>query len=79
MENPNQSDKLVRTKQIVGDRKSGIAALIPVSRSDWFAGIKSGKYPPPDVRLSARTVCWRLSTINRFIADGNYQKGERDE
>ncbi len=60
-------DVLVSVSQIVRNPKSDIPALIPISRSSWFAGVKSGKYPPPDVRLGARTVCWKLSTIARFI------------
>lgn len=78
MEEQNLGDILVRTKQIIGDRKAGTVGMIPVSRSDWFAGIKSGKYPLPDVRLSPRTVCWRLSTIKRFIAEGKNLQGERN-
>ena len=73
MKNFNSQDILLRTKQIIGDSKSGLDPIIPVSRSDWFAGVKSGKYPPSDVRLGARTVFWRLSTIQKFIAEGANQ------
>lgn len=64
---PQIADVLVRVSQIVGDKTAGVPPLIPVSRSSWFAGVKAGKYPPPDVRLGARTVCWRLSTIQKLI------------
>lgn len=67
MDTANVPDLLIRTKHIIGNRKAGIPALIPISKSDWFAGIKSGKYPSPDLRLGARSVFWRLSTIQRFI------------
>ena len=40
MKSINLADILVRTKQIIGDRRAGIPAMIPVSRSDWYAGIK---------------------------------------
>lgn len=69
------ADVLVRVAQIVGNPKAGIPALIPISRSSWFAGVKSGKYPPPDVRLGARTTCWRLSTIARFIERSSASAG----
>lgn len=36
--------------------------LIPVSRSSWWAGVKTGKYPKP-VKLGPRTTAWRRDTI----------------
>jgi hypothetical protein len=35
----------LRIWQIVGDRKRGIEPLLPVGRSTFLAGVKSGKYP----------------------------------
>ena len=35
----------------------------PVSRSTWWAGIRSGIYPKP-VKLSERTSAWRNSDID---------------
>ncbi len=35
----------LRLYQIIGDRKRGVPALIPISRSAWYAGIKAGVYP----------------------------------
>lgn len=57
---------LVRLSQIVGDRKKGIAPIIPVSRSAWWAGVKSGRYPAA-VKLGERTTCWRASEIRALI------------
>ena len=39
----------LRLPQIVGDSKAQppVPALIPVSRSTWWAGVKSGRYPQP--------------------------------
>ncbi|MBT0664344.1 AlpA family phage regulatory protein [Geobacter pelophilus] len=39
-----------------------VLELIPVSRSAWWAGVKSGLYPAP-VKLSANVTCWRASDI----------------
>ena len=39
-----------------------VLALIPVSRSAWWAGCKSGRYPKP-VKLGPRTTAWRASDI----------------
>lgn len=57
---------LVRLSQIVGDRKKGIAPIIPVSKSSWWAGVKSGRYPLP-IKLSERTTCWRVEDIRALI------------
>jgi prophage regulatory protein len=35
----------LRLPQIIGNTKKNIPALIPVSRSAWWAGIKAGRYP----------------------------------
>lgn len=39
-----------------------VLALIPVSRSAWWVGCKSGRYPKP-VKLGPRTTAWRASDI----------------
>ncbi len=52
----------LRLSQIVGDKKAGIPPIIPVSKSTWWAGVKSGRYPKP-VKLSDRCTAWRVSDI----------------
>lgn len=42
---------------------------IPVSKSTWWAGIKTGRYPKP-VKLSARVSAWRVEDIRAFIESG---------
>lgn len=39
---------------------------VPVSRSGWWAGVKSGRYPAP-IKLSPRCVAWRASDIRKLI------------
>lgn len=56
----------LRLPQIVGDKKKGIPAIFPVSRSTWFAGVKSGKYPQ-SVKLSERCVAWKVEDIKMLI------------
>lgn len=58
----------LRLAQIVGDRKAGIPAIIPVSKSTWWAGIKSGRYPA-GVKLSERCTAWRVDDIRNLLAD----------
>lgn len=43
-----------------------VLQIIPVSRSAWWAGVKSGKYPQ-SVKLGERTTCWRRSEILAVI------------
>lgn len=43
-----------------------VLAHIPISRSGWLEGVRTGRYPAP-VRLSARRVAWRFSDIKSFI------------
>jgi prophage regulatory protein len=42
---------------------------IPVSRSTWWAGVKSGRYPAP-VKLGPRITAWRDADIQRLIDEG---------
>ena len=58
----------LRLKQIIGDTKANpkIIPIIPISRSAWYAGIKSGRYPKP-IKLSQRTVAWRAREIINLI------------
>jgi hypothetical protein len=58
----------LRLPQIVGDPKANppIPPIIPVSRSGWWAGVKSGRYPRP-VKLSPRCTVWKVSDIRALI------------
>jgi len=58
---------LVRLSQILGDKKKGIPPIIPISKSSWWAGVKSGKYPQ-SVKLSDRCTCWHVEDIRALIA-----------
>ena len=43
-----------------------VLELIPVSRSRWYLGVKTGEFPAP-VRLSANISAWRASDIETLI------------
>lgn len=58
----------LRLKQILGDPEKKIPALIPVSRSTWFRGVKSGFYPQP-CAIGARAVAWRAEDLRKFISE----------
>jgi prophage regulatory protein len=57
----------LRLKQIIGDKKTDTPALIPISRSAWWLGIRNGIYPA-GVKLSAATTAWRVEAIRDLIA-----------
>jgi len=58
---------LVRLSQILGDKKKGIPPIIPISKSSWWAGVKTGRYPQ-SVKLSDRCTCWRVEDIRALIS-----------
>jgi prophage regulatory protein len=58
--------KLYRIAEIIGDRKRGMAGIIPMGRTSWYAGIQEGRYPKP-VKLSERSVAWRSTDIEALI------------
>lgn len=58
----------LRLLQIVGNSKTEppTPALIPVSKSTWWKGVKDGIYPAA-VKLSPRTTAWRVEDIRALI------------
>jgi len=58
----------LRLVQIVGNPKAKppIPAIIPVSKSTWWAGVKTGRYPAP-VKLGSRITAWRVDDIKALI------------
>lgn len=58
----------LRLSQIVGNPKSDppTPAIIPLSKSTWWAGIREGRFPRP-VHLSRRCVAWKVEDIRKLI------------
>ena len=54
----------VRLKSVLAPR-----GPIPVSKSTWWAGVKSGRYPKP-VKLGPRITTWRVEDIQALIRKG---------
>jgi hypothetical protein len=59
----------VRLPQIIGNPKADppIPPVIPVSKSTWWAGIKSGRYPKPVRTLGPRITAWKVEDIRALI------------
>lgn len=58
----------LRLPQILGDKYANppIPPIISVSKSTWWAGIKTGRYPQP-VKIGARCTAWRIEDIRAYI------------
>jgi prophage regulatory protein len=57
-----------RLYQIIGHKKRGIAPLLPISASTWWAGVKCGKFPKP-IKLGQRITVWRSDEIDALLRD----------
>ena len=43
-----------------------IMELVPISKSAWWEGCRTGRYPKP-VKLGPRTTVWRAEDIAAFV------------
>lgn len=51
-----------------------ILEFFPISKSTWWDGCRSGRFPKP-VKLGPRTTVWRAEEIKAFIE----QLGKNDQ
>jgi predicted DNA-binding transcriptional regulator AlpA len=52
-------------------RLNEVLKLIPVGKTTWWAGVKTGRFPKP-IKLGMRITAWRVEDIYDFIqASGN--------
>lgn len=61
--------RLLRVNSIAG--KNGV---LPISKSTFWAGVKSGRYPKP-VKLGPKITAWRSSDIDALIEHGTSDGG----
>jgi Predicted transcriptional regulator len=55
-----------------------VLAFVPVSKSSWWKGCRSGRYPQP-VKLGPRTTAWRAEDIAALIASfGNQDATDKE-
>ena len=54
----------LRLPQILGNKKSNpiIPPIIPISKSSWWEGIRTGKFPKP-IKLGPRSTAWSIEDI----------------
>ena len=56
----NLTDSFLRLKQVL--------AIVPVSRSTWYSGVQTGRYPAP-IKIGERCAAWRRSDIDRLVQE----------
>lgn len=61
----------IRLSIILGNKKSNpqVPPLIPVSKSTWWEGVKSGRYPKP-IKFCPRITAWRVEDIRQLMEAG---------
>jgi predicted DNA-binding transcriptional regulator AlpA len=52
-------ERLLRLKEVL--------SYIPVGKSTWWGGVKSGRYPAPVRNLGPRITAWTLSSILQLV------------
>ncbi len=59
----------LRLPQIIGNPKAEppIPAVIPVSKSTFYNGIKTGRFPQPVKPFDPRISCWKVEEIRALI------------
>ena len=56
-----------------------VLALIPISKSAWWEGCKTGRFPKP-VKLGPRTTVWRAEDIAALVSSfGSQPDGDSKE
>ncbi len=68
--NPFPATGYVRLGQILGPK-----GPLPISRSSWFAGVKSGRFPKP-VALGLRSKGYKVEEIRALLAQFDSQSTE---
>lgn len=59
----------LRLSQIIGDPKAEppIHPIIPVKKSCWWHGVKTGRFPKPVKIGNGRGTFWRVEDIRALI------------
>mgnify|MGYP001093757665 CR=1 FL=1 len=65
-----KSDRLFRLKYIIWPH-----GPLPISAASWWAGVKSGRFPP-GVKLGPRTTAWRGSDIEQLVNEGRWASND---
>lgn len=58
----------LRERQILGDPTSDppTPAIVPVSRSTWWRGVRDGRFPRP-TKIGPNSTAWRAEEIRALV------------
>ena len=65
---PEQAENNRRTGRKPTRPRPEITAIIPVKKSCWWEGVRSGRFPKP-IGLGPRMSAWRAEDIRQTIAE----------
>jgi predicted DNA-binding transcriptional regulator AlpA len=51
------------------DRATILTRVLPVSDRTFTRMLSTGKFPPPDLRMSAKLLFWRRQTVLDWLAE----------
>lgn len=54
-----------------------VLAIFPISKSSWWEGCRTGRYPKP-IKLGPRTTVWRAEDIAAFVQSFGKPEAERN-
>ena len=58
-----ENNKLMQTGFL---RLPEVLKFIPVGKSTWWHGVKTGRFPQP-IKLGSRTTAWKAEDIHNLI------------
>jgi len=64
----NSIDRPLRLKEVL--------EIVPVKKSKWWDGVKSGLFPKPEYPLGPKTPTWRISSILRLVNQEEAHNGK---
>jgi prophage regulatory protein len=62
-------DKVGAVPEVGYLRLPAVLAVFPVSRSTWWEGVRTGKYPK-SYKIAPRCTAWKAADIRRLLGDG---------
>jgi len=67
MKNTIPETGFMRLPQIIGDPEKNIPAIIPVKKTTWWEGCKTGRFPAPVKLGSRRITAWKAEDIRALV------------
>ncbi len=59
-------------------RLEQILRLYPISKSSWWDGVKTGRFPQP-IKLGPRTTAWKASEVMELISSATATQNKQQQ